>query len=82
MGPIYYGFMRLSRYGNLVYMILFALLTLFLLWKVRGVNRTDDPHLNSEFRELLSVLIIIVGAGVCLAIPILYRSKGFRKHVV
>jgi integral membrane sensor domain MASE1 len=78
---IYYGFTRLSRYGTLIFIAVFVLSTLFLLLKVRAVHRTDNEHLNSEFRVLLSLIILIMAAGAIL-IPFLVNNKKFRKYVI
>jgi hypothetical protein len=44
-------------------------------------HRSDDAVVNHQFRGLLSGVIIIL--GICtVAMPVLYRSKGFREHVI
>ncbi|MDP4265269.1 MAG: hypothetical protein Q8941_22275 [Bacteroidota bacterium] len=82
IGPVYYGFIKLSKYGNILYMIVFILLTIFLVMKTKGVDRTDDDQLNIEFRQLLSGIIIITGIGISFLLPFLFYNKSFRKNVI
>jgi hypothetical protein len=81
IGVIYYGFTRIPGYGQWLFIVFFILITLFLLLKIRGVQRTDNEQLNSEFRQLLSVITLIVAAGA-LIIPFLVNNKQFRRHVI
>ena len=81
IGAIYYGFSKIKRYGNIAFAIFFALITIILLLKVRGIDRTNDLHLNIEFRALLSGIIVITAIGA-LIFPLLLNNKGFRKHVI
>lgn len=78
---IYYGLTRLSKYGNLIYIGVFASIALFLLLKISGVHRTDNEHLNSEFRTILSIIVLILAGGAIL-IPFLINNKNFRKYVI
>jgi hypothetical protein len=82
IGFIYYWLLRYSKYGNIIFMLFFALLTVFFILKVKGIDRTDDHNLNVEFRQLLSGIILIVGIGASILLPFLFHNKGFRKHVI
>jgi hypothetical protein len=81
IGVIYYGFTRLPKYGNVIFISVFILITVLLLLKVRGVQRTDNEQLNIEFRQLLSVIVVIAGAGAVM-LPFLLNNKKFREHVI
>jgi hypothetical protein len=81
IAAIYYGFERLTRYGNILFITLFALATIILLLIVRGVDRTEDRHLNIEFRQLLSGIILIAGIGAVL-VPFLLENKKFKENVI
>ena len=81
IGPIYYGFTRLPKYGDLLFVVVFVAITIFLLLKVRDVQRMDNSYWNVEFRRLLSGLIILVAAAV-VGLPFLLHSKKFRDAVI
>jgi len=82
IGIVYYGFLKAFKRGDLIYIIVFALLTLFFVWKGVNVHRSDDQALNSEFKELLLGVIIIMGVGASFLIPFLFHSKKIEEHVL
>jgi asparagine N-glycosylation enzyme membrane subunit Stt3 len=82
IGFIYYGFVRTSKQGEIFYIIVFIVLTVFGVWKAEGAHRTDDHLVNIQFRNLLSGIIIILGVLASLAIPFLFHNKKFEKLVV
>ena len=82
IGFIYYGFIKTFRKGGLIFMVVFALLTVFLAWEAEGVHRSADQLLNSEFRQLLLGIVIILGASAAFAIPFLFNSRKFHEHVI
>jgi len=82
VGAIYYWCVKISRVGEIFFIALFLFLTILVLIKVRSIQRTDNAVLNIEFRQLLSGIIIIVGVGVSLVIPVLYHNKKFEEYVL
>jgi hypothetical protein len=82
IGFIYYGFISTFKKGDVFFIIVFILLTVFLVWKTEGVDRTDDPALNIQFRTLLSGIIIIMGISASLAIPFLFHNRKFEKYIL
>lgn len=82
IGFLFYGFISSSRHGEKVYIILFVLLTGFIIWKLQTVHRSDDDLINHQFRLLSSGVIIILGLLASIAVPFLFHNKGFNKHVV
>lgn len=82
IGPVYYGFLKLTRFGDVLFIVVFILLTIFLLLMVRGIDRTDNVKLNIEFRRLLSGIIIIAGAGASILLPFLFHNKKFERNVL
>jgi hypothetical protein len=82
IGVAYYGFLKMSRRGDLVFIIVFALLTILLAWRSMYVHRSSDPVLNREFHYLLAGVVIIMGLFAAFGIPFLYHNKRFRNEVV
>jgi hypothetical protein len=82
IGIIYYGFIKSFRKGGLIFMIVFVLLTVFFAWKAEGVHRSPDQLLNSEFRQLLLGVVIILGVSAAFLIPFLFSNKKFEEYVL
>lgn len=82
IGIVYYGFLKAFKKGDVFFIIAFALLTIFCIWKAEGVHRSDDQLLNSEFKELLLGVIIILGVAASFAIPYLFHNKKFEENVL
>jgi hypothetical protein len=81
IGIIYYALLQSFKKADLIYIILFVLLTLFFVWRTELVHRTDDPLLNTEFRNLLLGIVLILGVS-SIFVPILFRSSKFREEVL
>lgn len=82
IGLVYYAFITLFKQGNIFFIILFILVTAFLVWKAEGINRTDNYTVNIQFRNLLAGIIIIAGILASFAIPFLFHNKKFEKYVL
>lgn len=82
IGVVYYGFLRAGKKGDLGFMVVFVLLTVFLAWRSVNVHRSDDPVLNMEFHHLLLPIVIILGVFASFGIPLLYHNKKFRNNVI
>lgn len=82
IGLVYYAFITLFKQGNIFFIIVFILVTAFLVWKAEGVNRTDNYTVNIQFRNLLAGIIIIAGILASFAIPFLFHNKKFEKYVL
>ncbi len=81
-GIIYFYFRRSSKYGTAIYIMLFILLTAFLLIKIQGVQRSNVHQLTVEFRALLSGMVTILGICIFFLIPFLFGNKAFEKYLV
>jgi hypothetical protein len=81
IGFVYYGFIRLFKKGDLLYIIAFIVLTIFFAWRAEEIHRTDDPTVNIQFRNLLAGIIIIMGIAAE-AIPLLFHNKKFEDTVL
>ncbi|MEP6750820.1 MAG: hypothetical protein ABJB86_24005 [Bacteroidota bacterium] len=82
IGVLYYGLLTSSRYGEAVYVSILILITGFLLWKIQGFQRTDNPAINIKFRWLSSGIIVILGTLASIAVPVLYRNKKFDEYIL
>jgi hypothetical protein len=82
IGFIYYGFVQASPKGELLFIILFIILTALGVWRAENAHRVNDRLVNSQFRNLLSAIILIIGLLAAIVIPILFHSKKFEKYVV
>jgi len=82
IGIIYYGFISSSKRADILFVILFLLLTAFFIWRIELIRRTNDHLLNTEFRNLLLGIVIILGISASVFIPLLYHNKKFKDTVL
>ena len=81
IGLLYFVFLNFVKKGNVVFEILFVLLTIFCVWKAAHAHMENSPVLTSEFRTLLIGVIIIVGIGAVL-VPLAFHNKKFVDAVL
>ena len=81
IGLIYFVFLRYVPQGNLLFIVLFLVLTLFCLLETSGVHRSDIAADNAHFKVLLSGVIIILGTSAAVLMPWSYNDKRFEEHV-
>ena len=82
IGLVYFWFIKAFRRGELIFVIVFALLTVFFSWKAEGINRSPVHSFTVQFRGLLLGIVLILGASASLLLPFLYRSKKFAEQVL
>jgi hypothetical protein len=82
IGIVYYAFITSFKKADIAFVVLFLLITCFLIWQTEIVHRTSDRMLNAEFRNLLLGIVIILGISATVFIPLLYHSKKFRETVL
>ncbi len=82
IGIVYYGFITAFKKADIVFVILFLLLTGFFAWRTELVRRTADHLLNAEFRNLLLGIVLIIGISAAVFIPLLYHSKKFKETIL
>ena len=80
-GIIYFVFIRSFRNGQLIFGALFALLTVFCIWKAEGFRRFADNKLSHEFSHLLSGTLLIIGIAIVL-IPVIHNNKRLNNSVL
>lgn len=81
MGVAYALLLR-SRKGDLIYIIIFALLTLITVLQTIHINRSDVAVENTQFRQLLTTIVVVIGVVGTFGIPVMFRNKKFREHVI
>jgi len=79
---LYYIFIATFKKGDMFYILLFVLITVFLAWRSEHANRTDNYAVNMQFRQLLSGIVIIMGIMAAFLVPYLYHSKKFEDKVL
>jgi hypothetical protein len=77
IGVVYFAFVRLfNNTGNAIFIVLFALLTIWMIMKLEAAHRFADPKVNGEYRGMMLGILLVVGVtAVCL--PLLVKSKKF-----
>lgn len=81
-GLLYSVFLRSFKKGDTIFMVVFVLLTLFCIWRTAVGHRFTDSHINTEFKDLLLGILIIVGIAASFAIPYLFHNKDFDRNVL
>jgi hypothetical protein len=80
-GLLYFFFLRSFKKGNLIFEVLFGVLTIFCAWRASYAHMENSRVLSSEFRTLLIGTIIIMGIGIEL-VPLLFHNKKFEDAVL
>jgi hypothetical protein len=82
IGLIYYCFIRFAKRGDLIFAIVFILLSVLFIVKIPAIHRVNDAALNSEFHHLMIAMVVIMGIAAAIGIPVLYNSKRFEEEVL
>lgn len=72
-GLIFYLFHHYFRQGTILFRGAAILVTILLVAGAMQVQRSSDPLISKEFRELLLGIICITGACTIFIIPFLYK---------
>ena len=78
----FYYLKKLLPAGELVFIIVFILLTVFALWRVDLIQHATLHWLTGQTKGLLTGIILIVGFCAFAGIPLLYHSRGFQKTFI
>jgi positive regulator of sigma E activity len=81
IGFIYFPFMNSSKKSEMIFVVIFLLLTILGVIKAESVIRSSDHELTQQFRGLLLGIIIITGLGI-LSIPLLFHNRKFRETIL
>lgn len=72
-GLIYYLFHHNFKKGTILYQLGGIVITILLIAGAMQVQRSSDPILAKEFRELLLGIIVITGVCTVFIIPFLFK---------
>jgi len=81
IGMVYFLFLRTFKRGDVLFEVAAIAVTVWLIYKTAGLQRFDDPKLDSGFRGLLGGIVVILGASTA-CIPFLFRSRRFVDAVI
>ncbi|TKK69406.1 hypothetical protein FC093_08820 [Ilyomonas limi] len=70
-GIIYFFLNKLTKYGNIVYIVIFLILTIFCFYGSLHVMRSSNAMENQEFRGLLLGTVAVTGLLLTFFIPYL-----------
>lgn len=82
VGIVHYLVTKYVKKGTILYIAIFAIITIFCIVKAAGTHRTPDHEETVEFRGLLEGVLVIMGITACIIVPMMYASKDFEKNVL
>jgi hypothetical protein len=82
IGLVYMVARHFFRNGNLIFFIVFAMLTVWLVWAIHWAHFSADPLEDASLRGEYTGVAIIAGISAAAGIPLLYRSHKFELYVV
>jgi hypothetical protein len=82
VGLLFMGLHLLSQKGSLIFIVLFATLTLIAFVAVGSAHLADSEIENHRYHGMLRGLILIDGITAAALIPYFYSSPKFAEHVV
>lgn len=82
IGYIYFLFIKNFRKGDVLFVVVFMLLTALSIWEAYSIHRSDDPVVNMQFHQLLAGIFLINGVVVFAGIPFLFHNKKFNEEVI
>lgn len=82
-GMLYYAFRKAFKSAApIAFSLVFALLTIFCVWKTQSVERSPIHELTVQFRELLTGMVVIIGIIVSTGIPYFFANKKFEDNIL
>jgi hypothetical protein len=82
VGYIYFVFIKNFRRGDVLFVVLFVMLTALSIWQAYGIHRSDNPVVNMQFHQLLAGIFLINGVIVFAGIPFLFHNRKFNDAVI
>ena len=81
IGIVFYFFTKAFGKKDIVYIVVFLLLTAWCLAEVMAGHRFPDEKLNTGFRGLLGGIILVLGLSAS-GLPFLVRSRKFEDKLL
>jgi hypothetical protein len=82
IGVLFFAFSRGAMKGEVVFSILFLVLTIIGAIAASHVHRSVDPAMNARFHGLLEGVVLIIGISAAVGMPLLYHSRKFGQYVL
>ena len=82
IGILFFAFSRGAMKGEVVFSILFIVLTIIGAIAASHVQRSADPQMNARFHGLLVGVVLIIGTSAAFGMPMLYHSRKFGQYVL
>ena len=82
IGLVYLFALRLFRQGNLIFIVLMALLTILAISAIHSGNFSSDPVGSQSLRTEATGITVIAGISAVIGIPLLHGSHKFELYVV
>lgn len=82
LGAVYFIFGRLFKKADVIFMVVFALLTIFCIWQTEIGHRFGNSPMTSQFHGLMLGILIFSGIAAVFFIPYLYHSEKFEREVI
>lgn len=81
-GLVYTLFLHLFKKADLVFEVLFGVLTLLCIWGATRATMGNSKVLSSEFETLLTVIVALIGIGITVLVPYLFRHKKIIDYFI
>jgi hypothetical protein len=82
IGVIFFAFSKGAKKGEVIFSILFLVLTIIGAIAAAHVQRSADPAMNARFHGLLLGVVLIIGISAAVGMPLLYHSRKFGRYVL
>lgn len=81
IGVVYMSLQLFTKRASLLFIILFAALTIIFYTAASGGHFADSPVENMRYRGMLKGLVLIMGISATAGIPFLYHNRKFEEFV-
>jgi hypothetical protein len=82
IGVLFFAFAKGAMKGEVIFSILFIVLTIIGAIAASHVHRSADPEMNARFRGLLEGVVLIIGVSAAVGMPLLYHNRKFGQYVL
>jgi hypothetical protein len=82
IGVLYSGFLKAQATGEILFSVLFTVLTIIGVIVAMHVHRSADPIQNSRFHGLLTGVILILVISAAAGMHLFYHNRKFGEHIL